>query len=381
MTLKEIFYEYDKEKNNLYHCQNNDTDARKYFFYDMKKKLERAFFCLGLTDLRVLKKENGEYDSFDESEKEYILHLLDMETSPLFKNLKKGEAGEVYLKKDNYKEYIKEIEMLREFIMNRAKNEDQFLEIIEGVYSKTQYPRLKFYYDEIRPFEENCLRSFVSKVDSPSIAYWDELYVDEQLFLLKKFLNLIKKWEEIVSEITEKRHDEIQEGIEKLPELETYSLVNVLETEKKLRREKELKNVEEKKKTLKRALEKRKLSKEEELTQEEKILLKKYDAIKEKKKSAIEKMREGNNTGKTVNELLKEVEELYKKNHNYVKTIFLTSVELENKIQQAILREKEIVCRENNLDFNKYLEEEKVLEQSRAELTSAVKLYKEKLKE
>lgn len=380
MTLMDIVKEYDeilrkRKGRKMTHYELKGEEY--YFFNDMRKKLDTVLFYLGLPDLEFLKGENWRNYSFEESEKEYIIHLLDIETSRLFRNLKKGKKGERYLKEDDYKEYIKEIEKLHEFIKNRVKDKPKFIEIMEGIYSKTQYPQLKFYYNELRPFEENCLRSFISKVEYPSIAYWEELYVEEQLFLLKKLRGLIRKWEEIVCEITEIRHDEIMDGIEKLPELKTYSLVNILEAEKKLRLEKQLKEANEKEEILKKALEKRENSEVDELTEEEKTSLKEYDESSAKKKSIIEKIRKGNNKENTLDILSKEIEEFYDKEHRYVKEAFFTSVEIEEKIQQSILFEKEKTCKENNLDFEIYLKEEKELEQTKPKLTSAIALYEE----
>ena len=98
MNFKEILKEYDQSRKVLY--------AEDYY-NDSRKKLQVAFECLGLYDLTIFKATNGKDYSFLDEKKEYIFHLLEMETSPLFRNIKGGK-----MTMENYVELVDEVEII-----------------------------------------------------------------------------------------------------------------------------------------------------------------------------------------------------------------------------------------------------------------------------
>lgn len=118
MNFSDIVKLYDKN-HGIVGVDTDYSDTKNSHYSDMQKKLKKAFECVGISDLSWLKDANGKNYEFKDGEDEYIIHLIEMDTSPLFKEIRnKGlkhtdwytsGSKEYYEDDDFYVEYLSEI--------------------------------------------------------------------------------------------------------------------------------------------------------------------------------------------------------------------------------------------------------------------------------
>lgn len=194
-------------------------------YNDMRKKLVSAFECVGLYDLSIFKSENGkDYDFLAES-KEYIFHLLRIETSPLFRKIK-GRKMAV----EDYIALAEEVEELFEFIKPYTKNEDEYLKIVADISSNVRYPILRqaasmqnIYYN-FNVYYESLIKG---DDELAGIDYWGWLTPEDKVTLFGELMKATKEWVQLAQRLKEYREDEAIDAIDnvELKKVETYCRV------------------------------------------------------------------------------------------------------------------------------------------------------------
>lgn len=206
MTFLEILQEYEP---------GIKVEYASNYYNDMRKKLLVAFECVGLYSLEIFKADNGKDYSFLESSKAYLFHLLDMETSSLFRNIKGCK-----MTMDDYVVLSTEVEQLLEFIKPYTKNENEYKRIVSEIFSNVRYPIIKRYADF-----QNTYYSFSAYCESlikndgvvTGISNWECLTEDDKVKLLDELITYTKKWVNLVEKFGEYRADEAMTAIYNIP--------------------------------------------------------------------------------------------------------------------------------------------------------------------
>lgn len=219
MTLYDIIMEYNRKKDDGWN-QGNEN-----YYADMRKKLLRAFECLGLYDLSFLKSENNkDYDFFD-SDKGYIFYLFDKEGSKLYKTIRNNA-----MTNEDYLMFVEEIEALFRFIKPHVSSDEEYQDIVNEISSNTRYPLLKRYYNTRGQFEDfvHYYNSIVSDNGAlTGLENWLYLTQDDKLKLFDELMSSTNKWIELVKAVGECRAEESWNGFDELTtdDIDTYCFV------------------------------------------------------------------------------------------------------------------------------------------------------------
>ncbi len=212
--LAEKYYEYKGEP--------FDKDGNQYA--DTRKKLLRAFEILGILDSSVFKDDNDNYN-FPEENVQFLFDLLDDETSPLFKRIRKGEMLET-----DYIEYADKIENLLLFLQSFL-DEEKYNLAYNQICKHTRFPLLKSYRDNLIYLKSTynyvqCLMfdkmsdgdgSENEQIEIHSKKYIDiiDLTENDKIALFKELVKVLREWKELVDSFQEYRSDEWTEHSDK----------------------------------------------------------------------------------------------------------------------------------------------------------------------
>lgn len=216
-TFLEILREYNPDQEIIYPSN---------YYSDMRKKLIVAFECLGLYDLEIFKSNNGKDYDFLETNKEYIFYLLDIETSPLFKNIK-GKK----MTMEDYVSLVPEVENLFVFIKPYVKDDEEYNRIVSEISLNTRYPIIKRFAETQSVYYSlhNYYESIV-KGNGLVTTFSDWLFLTEndQVKLFDELIVATKKWIKLVEKFCEFRSDEVMEAINNatIDDVCTYALVD-----------------------------------------------------------------------------------------------------------------------------------------------------------
>lgn len=220
MNFRELAEKYYESKGDPFYKDGNQ-------YADTRKKLLRAFEILGILDPSVFKDNNDDYN-FPEENVQFLFDLLDDETSPLFKRIRKGKMLET-----DYIEYADKIENLLLFLKSFL-DEAQYNLAYNQICEHTRFPYLKLYRDKLICFKNiydyvQCImldkQNRISDEDGDedeqieihSNKYIDisDLTGDDKIALFKKLVTVLSEWKELVDGFQEYRHDEKIEHLEK----------------------------------------------------------------------------------------------------------------------------------------------------------------------
>lgn len=219
MTLRDIIAKYDCDRNDNYHLGDEN------YYADMRKKLLRAFECLGLYDLSFLKAENNKDFCFLDSDKGYIFHLFDKESSSLYKNIRNGT-----MKDEDYLVFVEEIEALFTFVKPHTLGDEEYQSIVNEISSNTRYPLLKRYYNTHKQYDD-FLYYYNSIISDNGVLTgfenWMYLTQDDKLRLFDELIISTNKWVDLVKTVGEYRSEEAWDGFDELTtdDIETYCFV------------------------------------------------------------------------------------------------------------------------------------------------------------
>ena len=217
MTLKEIILKYDEDKHSGYHKDSED------YYNDTRKKLQRAFQCLGVYDMSIFKDSSGEY-CFKEENVPYLFDLIDKEQHPLFKKIRNKEITE-----NDISDFVDEIEDLFCFLKecNLSKN---YKDVICEIASNVNYPVLCRFVKNEMSYNTllQCYRILLFDKDwLGKISGWEYLLKSDKIMLLDELEKATQKWLRLAIEIANHRETEHLKNLfqSDLSKLNLYSLV------------------------------------------------------------------------------------------------------------------------------------------------------------
>lgn len=222
MNFSDIVKLYDKN-HGIVGVNTDYSDTKNSHYSDMQKKLKKAFECVGISDLSWLKDANGKNYEFKDGEDEYIIHLIEMDTSPLFKEIRnKGlkhtdwytsGSKEYYKDDDFYEEYLSEISRLCKFIVDHVGKE-RAESICMNIHGITSISRLIKYaeirYNRFDLYE--CLCSLVQGRGEANFRMALSLTEGDREYLLDELLESVNRWRKLLEDILEYREDEFVEA-------------------------------------------------------------------------------------------------------------------------------------------------------------------------
>lgn len=202
MTMKDIIVKYREKLG--YTIQSKDYyGVGEDVYRETRKKLLRAFECLGCFEAEWLKSENGKDYDFLEEDCDYIIELIEKETSPLFKKVKYKK-----LDKADYIEYVVEVERFVQFA-KKYLTEDNEIEVVGKIYAETRFLTLTKYISLKEKI--NCFERRLDKLMEEE--YSDSLYLtlSDEAALLDE---MGKNWSLMIERLGEHRSDEAWEHFE-----------------------------------------------------------------------------------------------------------------------------------------------------------------------
>ena len=220
MNFRELTEKYYEYKGEPFYKDSNQ-------YADMRKKMLRAFEILGILDPSVFKDNNDDYN-FPEENVQFLFDLLDNETSPLFKRIRKGEMLET-----DYIEYADRVEKLLSFL-KLFLDEEKYNLAYNQICEHTRFPLLKIYreklihlkniYDYVQCiiFDKQNRISNEDGYEDGELELHSNNYIDisdltgnDKKALFEELVTMLIGWKELVDAFQEYRHDEKIEHLEK----------------------------------------------------------------------------------------------------------------------------------------------------------------------
>ena len=203
MNFRELAEKYYESKGDPFYKDGNQ-------YADTRKKLLRAFEILGILDPSVFKDNNDDYN-FPEENVQFLFDLLDDETSPLFKRIRKGKMLET-----DYIEYADKIENLLLFLKSHLlyylmRHQDKLI-CFKNIYDYVQCIMLD---KQNRISDEDGDEDEQIEIHSNKYIDISDLTGDDKIALFKKLVTVLSEWKELVDGFQEYRHDEKIEHLEK----------------------------------------------------------------------------------------------------------------------------------------------------------------------
>ena len=222
MNLRELAEKY-------YEYKGEPFDKNGNQYADMRKKMLRAFEILGILDPSVFKDNNDDYN-FPEENVQFLFDLLDNETSPLFKRIRKGEMLET-----DYIEYADKIEDMLLFLKSFL-DEEKYNLAYKQICENTRFPLLKLYQEKLiyfkniydyvqciifdkqnRMSDEDESEDEDGQIEIHSNKYIDigDLTGNDKIALFEELVKSLREWKKLVDNFQQYRVDEWNEHADK----------------------------------------------------------------------------------------------------------------------------------------------------------------------